>query len=816
MTSVESPTRHPPARPVLTADPQARWRPALFELVPVGALRRRPTDIVRVGVAVALVISAAALTDALVDTQLWTYEAVTSLPGHLSWLFSVLYVGGLVGAVVAVAIAALLGRRTRLVVAIVVAGLVAAASAMGLDAGVGSANIDALEAAGADIGGAQPSFPPLLVAVAVAILAVASPHLSRPARQMVALVVVLGSIGAVAIAAGLPLAVGVGVLLGWGVAAAVHLALGSPAGTPSPTHIASALRDFGIEPAEVTADHEEGWGESRFVVRTGTGDELRVLAIGRDASDAQLISRSWRLLWYRDSGTTLVLTRAQQVERQAFLLFLAEHAGMSVPEIVAVGIAGRADSALLVTQEPVGQRWTDIGAHRLTDAVLDDAWRGLGSLHQARLAHGNVLASNLLLLPDETVAYRDLSRASSSASTFRRRVDAAQLLVATAGLVGVDRALAAVNRALGPEELTAVLPMLQSSVLSRRARAEVDQPKDLVAQLRASGAELTATEVPELAQLQRVAPASILMAVGAALGVYLLIGQLSSVASAGEVFGGAEWGWILAALVLSQLPQLTSAWAMTGSVAINLPYGPTVGVQFANNFTGLVGGTVATTALVVRYFQKQGQGVAVAVSSGVLNSLAAMLVQAGLVGIGLVFTASAFEATSSDSSSAGGSDGRFVVLALVVAVMVVGVVLVVPRWRARVRAALGPQVQVAGENLRELARNPHKAVPLFAGNAASQLLFALTLGASLHAYDGSLPILQLVVINSLASVLGGVVPVPGGLGVVEAGLIGGLTAAGVPQTTAVAATFTHRLLTCYLPPIWGWLALQWLRRHDYV
>ena len=46
--------------------------------------------------------------------------------------------------------------------------------------------------------------------------------------------------------------------------------------------------------------------------------------------------------------------------------------------------------------------------------------------------------------------------------------------------------------------------------------------------------------------------------------------------------------------------------------------------------------------------------------------------------------------------------------------------------------------------------------------------------------------------------------------------VGGFTAAGIPQTEAVAATFTARLFTSYLPPIWGWFALQWLRRNEYV
>ena len=59
-------------------------------------------------------------------------------------------------------------------------------------------------------------------------------------------------------------------------------------------------------------------------------------------------------------------------------------------------------------------------------------------------------------------------------------------------------------------------------------------------------------------------------------------------------------------------------------------------------------------------------------------------------------------------------------------------------------------------------------------------------------------------------------PVPGGLGVVEAGLIAGLTSAGVPQDQAVAAVLIQRLFTAYLPPVWGFVTLTWMRRREYV
>jgi uncharacterized membrane protein YbhN (UPF0104 family) len=52
------------------------------------------------------------------------------------------------------------------------------------------------------------------------------------------------------------------------------------------------------------------------------------------------------------------------------------------------------------------------------------------------------------------------------------------------------------------------------------------------------------------------------------------------------------------------------------------------------------------------------------------------------------------------------------------------------------------------------------------------------------------------------------------MGVMEASYISLLTLLGVPEDVAVAATLLYRLCTTYLPPIWGWGALVWLRRHD--
>ena len=75
---------------------------------------------------------------------------------------------------------------------------------------------------------------------------------------------------------------------------------------------------------------------------------------------------------------------------------------------------------------------------------------------------------------------------------------------------------------------------------------------------------------------------------------------------------------------------------------------------------------------------------------------------------------------------------------------------------------------------------------------------------------------QLIFVNTAASVLSGLVPVPGGIGAAEASLSAGLIAMAVDETTAFAVGITQRLSTFYLPPIWGYVSLRWLSRKGYL
>jgi uncharacterized membrane protein YbhN (UPF0104 family)/tRNA A-37 threonylcarbamoyl transferase component Bud32 len=794
----------------LTARPT--WG-TLFGVVPDRGMRRRPSEVARVILGALVVALGAVAARNLSHIEVVFRDLVQALPDAILEGLKVLNGAGALISVLVVLGAALAARRIRFIGGVVVAAGLSAVVTHGLQQLVDAPGSVAGSAA---VAGTYPDYPNMRLAVLAAVFFVAAPELTRPARRIQWLLLVLVSVSVVSVTDGYPAGVLGSLALGWAVAALVDLAFGSPDGVPDPTQVHADAVELGVELGPLVASSAQVWGEQALESATADG-AVRVVVIGRDATDAQFLAKLFRFLWYKDSGPSLALSRTRQIEHRAYLLLLAERAAIPAPTVVVAGSAGGGKDALLVLAQAPGRPLDEVPSAEVTDEVLRSAWSALDLLHGAGISHKGLAPGGLRLLDDGRVAFTDLATADAAAEQDALAADRAALLVILAATAGEDRAITSARIALGDDGLTTVLPLLQAAALPRPLQRSVDDVRHLVGRLRDGVAGELGVEPPALVKLHRVSIANILMAAGTILGVYLLIGQLSEVDFA-TVFQDANWAWLPVIIVFSQLPQIGNSIAMLGSVLQPLPLRPVVGVNFANQFTGLVGGSVANAALAIRFFQRQGMTAAVAVSSGVLVSIAALIVQAILVVTGLLTVASTFSwnDSASSSSGSGSSDTQTFIAILLVVALLVGVATFVPRIRRRVTKAVMPQLRSARDNLSGIVRNPHKALGLFGGNVISQVFFALTLWAALECYGQSLGLMQLIVINSFASVLGGIMPVPGGMGVIEAGLIGGFTAAGIPQEQAVAATFTARLFTAYLPPIWGWFALNWLRRGEYI
>ena len=85
------------------------------------------------------------------------------------------------------------------------------------------------------------------------------------------------------------------------------------------------------------------------------------------------------------------------------------------------------------------------------------------------------------------------------------------------------------------------------------------------------------------------------------------------------------------------------------------------------------------------------------------------------------------------------------------------------------------------------------------------------LWATFEAFDISVP-LSVILIGYLIGQMGGLLPLPGGVGGIDAGLIGTLIVYGAPAAGTAAAVLAYRVILFWLPLIAGGIAFGSLRR----
>ena len=652
-------------------------------------------------------------------------------------------------------------------------------------------------------------FPELRLAAAVAILAVAGPELVRPVRLLAAWLVALAALGGIVLGAGTMSQVLGALAVGLGAAAFVRLIFGSTAGMPSTEHVRLALAGLGVTVDDLSVSQRQRIGAAEFVGHDPDGSPLKVRVLGRDAQDTQRLARRWRLLAYRDPPRSAPVGRLEQVEHEAVATLMAARAGVRVSEVVTVGLTPE-DDALVVLRQPDVEPLERSSPNRLGDDVLDDVWRQVERLHAAGISHGRLNASNVLVTDGKPMLV-DLSAATLGAPASSLDMDVAELLVACTVLVGPQRALERAVAAGWTEAIARALPYLQRGALTPHLRDLARSHEVDLKELRSAAAAATGNEVPDVVSPYRVRPKDVLLMVALIFAAYLLISQLAEIGfgTIAHELRGTDAAWVVFALILAQCSFIGSGVSVRGAVATPLALLPCVVLQSAIKFINLtVPSSAGRIGMNLRFMQHMGVPRAQAIVAGAVDDLSETIVQVGLFLLVLPFVS-----VDVDTSQFHFSPDQRLLEALAIALIVSAVVVLsVPKVRARVV----PEIRSGLSGLWNVARVRQKRVELFGGNVASELTYALALGATCLAYGVHLNIAQLVFANTAASVLSSLIPVPGGIGAAEASLSAALIAMGVDKPTAFAIALTQRLCTFYLPPIWGFASLRWLSRKGYL
>jgi uncharacterized membrane protein YbhN (UPF0104 family) len=130
------------------------------------------------------------------------------------------------------------------------------------------------------------------------------------------------------------------------------------------------------------------------------------------------------------------------------------------------------------------------------------------------------------------------------------------------------------------------------------------------------------------------------------------------------------------------------------------------------------------------------------------------------------------------------------------------------RGGKRVRAVATAVYDGVGEAGRLLRQGD----PLLIGGAIGYWLFDnLVLLATFHAFGLSPPLI-IVLMAYLCGQLGGILPLPGGIGGIDGGLIGTLIVYGIPVAEATAAVLAYRVVLFWIPLVMGIPAWFLLRR----
>jgi uncharacterized membrane protein YbhN (UPF0104 family)/tRNA A-37 threonylcarbamoyl transferase component Bud32 len=780
------------------------WNVELLTETEPGRRNRRTIDsVLLLGAAVVLTLSAIIASSAPAQDE-DVADALMTVLGWARGLWQAIFVSLLVLAL-AVVLDVLYRRRWDLVRDLLVACLGTAGSAAILGGVVES---DWLPVEAHVL--ARWSYPELRLALATTVLVVVGPELVRSIRLVAAWLVPLAGLGMVAFAAALPSSVLGALALGLGAGALVRLLFGTAAGVPPTENVKRALAELGVDVGDLRPSPQQRMGAAEYLGHYGRGRPLRVRVLGRDAQDTQRLARRWRSLAYRDPPRSVVTGRLEQVEHEALATVMAAQAGVRVPKVLTAALGSDGD-ALLATDQPNIEPLETFAADKVSDETLVSLWDQVARLHTAGISHGRLNAGNVLVVAEGPMLV-DFSAATLGAPVSALDIDVAELLVACTVLVGPERALNKAVDAGWADAVGRALPYLQRAALTPHLRDLARSHEVGLKDLRAAAAAATGQEAPEVAPLRRVRPQDLLLTAALIFAAYLLITQLAQIGFGTIVdeVSKADPVWIVVALLLAQSTFVASGVSLRGALMTPLPLLPCVVLQSAIKFINLtVPSSAGRIGMNIRFLQRMGAPLPEAVAAGAIDDASETIVQ-----IGLFLLVIPFIDIQLDSSQlrGAGPDGRLIAAVAAALVLAVIIVLAVPKLRAKVV----PPVRAALSGLWSVARDRQKRLELFGGNIGSELLYAVALGATCLAYGVHLNLAELVFVNTAASVLSSLIPVPGGIGAAEASLSAGLIAVGVDESTAFAIAITQRLCTFYLPPLWGYVSLRWLSRKGFV
>jgi uncharacterized membrane protein YbhN (UPF0104 family) len=774
-------------------------------------LTRRTNDILRLALAalfLAIVIAGSLITrNKWVSLEQSVSRIVGVLPPTQANLIYLVYGVAIVALPFAILIALIVRRQWKLLGAYAASGLIAvlALSISGNGFATPRWHFDLSDKL--DTFASQFVDDPRWIAMLAAVLTVSGPWLPARWRRwwwtlLLAFVPIHLVVSAVVPARSL-----LGLAVGWFVGALVVLVVGTPALEVPLDGAVRAMARRGFVVDAITVVHPAGHGPLELSANSTGPDSVAIIEMyGPNQRSRGTLRQLWQKLRLRGPETAPLQTSMRRaVEHRALMT-------------IAIGDLGVANTSVIAFAA-LDRGWTLYAHSPARGAPIDECfqaipvarvWDSLRVIHDFQISHGD-LRSEEISADDGTVRFGGFGTAEYGATDAQLQSDIAQLLVTTSDVYGPASAVEAAIAAFGKDRVLSASRRLTKSAVPRRVRDSVPDAGAVMSAARDEVKHQTGADQIQTETITRFTRTQVIQLVLLVALVYVAYPFISTLPTFFSELRTANWWWALLGLAVSALTYIGAAVALWACANGLVSFKNLVIMQVANTFAATTTPAgVGGLALSTRFLQKAGLGAVRATAAVALQQTVQVLTHVALL---ILFTA-AVGATADLSHFVPSATILYLVAGL--ALGAVGAFLFIPRLRRWLGTELGPRLKEVGADLVELAREPKRLALIVLGCAATTLGMALALWASVEAFGGGTTFVTVTVVTMIGGTLASAAPTPGGVGAVEAALIGGLAAFGVPAAIGVPSVLLYRVLTCWLPVFVGWPIMRWLTKNEMI
>jgi glycosyltransferase 2 family protein len=598
-----------------------------------------------------------------------------------------------------------------------------------------------------------------------------------------------------------------GLAVGWFVGALVVLVSGTPALEVPLKGAVRALAKRGFVVSGLTVVRPAGTGPLMLSAASEDPDSTAVIEMyGPHQSSGGALRQLWgKLRLRRMEAAPFQASMRRAVEHRALMAIAIGELGVSNTSTIAVGALDRGWTMYAhkpVRGNPLKQCATATPVARV--------WESLRKLHDHQISHGDLRDAEITV-NDGTVLFGGFGIAEYGATDNQLQSDIAQLLVTTSALYGAESTVNAAIDALGKDTVLTASRRLTKSAVPKRVRNSVDDAGAVISRSRAAVMRQTGTEKIKTETITRFTRGQLIQLVLLVALVYVAYPFISTVPTFFSELGKANYWWALLGLAISASTYLGAAAALWACADEKVNFWKLAIAQVANTFAATTTPAgVGGLALSTRILQKSGLSTVRATTAVAMQQSMQVIMHVLL----LIFFSTAAGASTDLSHFVPKATVLYLIAG--VALGIVGIFLLVPRLRHWLATDLGPKLKEVTADLIVVAREPKRLGLIVLGCAGTTLGAALALWTSVEAFGGHATFVTVTVVTMVGGTLASAAPTPGGVGAVEAALIGGLAAFGVPAAVGVPSVLLYRVLTCWLPVFIGWPVMRWLTRNDMI